>query len=69
MSQTIGGGAKKVLYTLQTAARIGLLDATKALAVKNACKACWLGMGGQKGGMTNDIHLDKWFVCDGCSGW
>lgn len=55
MSQTIGGGAKKVLYTLQTAARIGLLDATKALAAKNACKACGLGMGGQKGGMTNEM--------------
>jgi molybdopterin-dependent oxidoreductase alpha subunit len=55
MSQTIGGGAKKVMYTLQTAAHIGLLNATKALAAKNACKACGLGMGGQKGGMTNEM--------------
>lgn len=55
MSKTIGGGAKKVMYTLQTAARIGLLDASKALASKNACKACGLGMGGQKGGMTNEM--------------
>ena len=55
MSSTIGGGVKKVLYTLQTAQRIGLLDSTKALAANNACKACGLGMGGQKGGMTNEM--------------
>jgi molybdopterin-dependent oxidoreductase alpha subunit len=55
MSRTIGGGIKKVLYTLQTAQRIGLLDSTKALSANNACKACGLGMGGQKGGMTNEM--------------
>ena len=55
MSRTIGGGIKKVLYTLQTARRIGLLDSTKALSANNACKACGLGMGGQKGGMTNEM--------------
>lgn len=53
--QPVGGGLKKVLYTLQTASRIGLLDATKALNSHNACKACGLGMGGQKGGMTNEL--------------
>ena len=51
----IGGGAKKVLYTLQTAQRIGLLQSTKALTSKNTCKACGLGMGGQSGGMTNEL--------------
>jgi len=51
----IGGGAKKVLYTLQTAKRIGLLQSTKALTSKNTCKACGLGMGGQEGGMTNEL--------------
>lgn len=51
----IGGGAKKVLYTLQTARQIGLLDSAKALTAKNACKACGLGMGGQMGGMTNEL--------------
>ncbi len=50
-----GGGAKKVLYTLATASRIGLLDSAKALTSKNACKACGLGMGGQRGGMTNEL--------------
>lgn len=50
----VGGGPKKVLYTLKTIARIGLLNSTKALTSKNTCKACGLGMGGQLGGMTNE---------------
>ncbi|WP_020210586.1 FdhF/YdeP family oxidoreductase [Gilvimarinus chinensis] len=50
----VGGGPKKVLYTLQTIKRIGLLDSAKALKSHNACKACGLGMGGQRGGMTNE---------------
>ena len=50
----VGGGAKKVLYALETAARIGLPKAAKALTSRNTCKACGLGMGGQKGGMTNE---------------
>lgn len=51
----IGGGAKKVLYTLQTARRIGLKTTAKALRSKNTCKACGLGMGGQRGGMVNEL--------------
>lgn len=51
----VGGGFKKVLYTLQTLRRIGLKQSSKALASKNACKACGLGMGGQQGGMTNEL--------------
>ncbi|WP_020208741.1 FdhF/YdeP family oxidoreductase [Gilvimarinus chinensis] len=50
----VGGGPKKVLYTLQTIKRIGLLDSAKALKSHNACKACGLGMGGQRGGMVNE---------------
>ena len=53
--KVIGGGTKKVLYALQTARQIGLLDSAKALNAKNACKACGLGMGGQRGGMTNEL--------------
>jgi molybdopterin-dependent oxidoreductase alpha subunit len=53
--RTIGGGAKKVLYTLETVRRIGLGRAAKALTAKNTCKACAYGMGGQKGGMTNEL--------------
>jgi len=53
--QVVGGGPKKVLYTLQTVARMGVGKAAKALTSKNACKACAYGMGGQKGGMTNEL--------------
>ncbi len=52
---TIGGGGKKVLYTLNTVRRIGLRNSARALGTKNACKACGLGMGGQLGGMTNEL--------------
>ena len=56
MSKTIvGGGTKKILYALRTAQRIGVLNSAKALSSKNACKACGLGMGGQAGGMVNEL--------------
>ncbi len=51
----VGGGGKKILYTLNTARRIGLLNSARALKSNNACKACGLGMGGQRGGMTNEL--------------
>ncbi len=51
----VGGGTKKILYTLSTLKRIGLRNSTKALKSKNACKACGLGMGGQNGGMVNEL--------------
>ncbi|MBI1359934.1 MAG: FdhF/YdeP family oxidoreductase [Alphaproteobacteria bacterium] len=51
----IGGGAKKVLYTLATVQRIGVGKAAKALTSHNTCKACGLGMGGQRGGMTDEL--------------
>lgn len=54
-SKTVGGGAKKILYALATARRMGLKNSAKALTSKNACKACALGMGGQAGGMTNEL--------------
>ncbi|HWJ87928.1 MAG TPA: FdhF/YdeP family oxidoreductase [Pelagibacterium sp.] len=53
--QIVGGGPKKVLYTLQTVARMGVGKAAKALTAKNTCKACAYGMGGQMGGMTNEL--------------
>lgn len=54
-SKIVGGGPKKVLYTLQTVTRMGVGKAAKALTAKNACKACAYGMGGQMGGMTNEL--------------
>jgi molybdopterin-dependent oxidoreductase alpha subunit len=53
--QTIGGGPKKVLHALNTARRMGLKNSAKALTSHNACKACALGMGGQRGGMVNEL--------------
>jgi molybdopterin-dependent oxidoreductase alpha subunit len=51
----VGGGAKKILYALETVRQIGPGKAAKALTSKNACKACAYGMGGQRGGMTNEL--------------
>lgn len=56
MTEIVGGGAKKILYTLKMAKRIGLKKSAKALTAKNTCKACGLGMGGQRGGMTNEVN-------------
>jgi len=53
--QIVGGGPKKVLYTLATISRMGVGKAAKALTAKNTCKACAYGMGGQRGGMTNEL--------------
>src|SRR5690606_33554331 len=39
----------------KTVQRMGLLNSAKALNSKNACKACGLGMGGQRGGMTDEL--------------
>jgi molybdopterin-dependent oxidoreductase alpha subunit len=54
-SHIVGGGPKKVLYTLSTIGQMGVGKAAKALTAKNACKACAYGMGGQHGGMTNEL--------------
>ena len=51
----IGGGTKKILYALSTARRMGLKNSAKALTSHNTCKACALGMGGQAGGMVNEL--------------
>ena len=51
----VGGGVKKVIYTLNTVRKMGVKKAAKALNSNNTCKACALGMGGQQGGMTNEL--------------
>lgn len=52
---TIGGGPKKLLYTVDTIRKMGVGKAAKALTSHNTCKACAYGMGGQRGGMTNEL--------------
>jgi molybdopterin-dependent oxidoreductase alpha subunit len=50
-----GGGWPAILYTFRKAREAGgLWKFWKAMRSKNACKTCALGMGGQKGGMTNE---------------
>ncbi len=50
----VGGGFKAIRYSLKAARLVGFRKMLKASLSKNACKTCALGMGGQKGGMTNE---------------
>ena len=51
----VGGGTKKLLYAADTILRMGVGKSAKALTARNTCKACAYGMGGQMGGMTNEL--------------
>jgi molybdopterin-dependent oxidoreductase alpha subunit len=50
-----GGGWAAVSYTLRMARRVGWRRLWDALRTRNACKTCALGMGGQAGGMRNEM--------------
>ncbi|MFO0788374.1 MAG: molybdopterin-dependent oxidoreductase [Pirellulales bacterium] len=51
-----GGGWPAIWYTWRKAREAGgILKLWKALRSKNACKTCALGMGGQRGGMVNEL--------------
>src|SRR5947209_445556 len=50
-----GGGWAAILYTLRMARKVGFWRLWKAMRAKNACKTCALGMGGQRGGMRNEM--------------
>ncbi len=51
-----GGGWPAVFYTWRKAREAGgILKLWKAMRSKNACKTCALGMGGQRGGMVNEL--------------
>jgi molybdopterin-dependent oxidoreductase alpha subunit len=50
------GGWHAIKYTLSKAREVGgIWKLWKAMRSKNACKTCALGMGGQKGGMVNEL--------------
>ncbi len=50
-----GGGFRAIWYTWKKGREAGgVWKLYKAMRSKNACKTCALGMGGQKGGMTNE---------------
>ncbi|MFQ5444476.1 MAG: molybdopterin-dependent oxidoreductase, partial [Nitrospinales bacterium] len=49
------GGWGAILFSLKWARRAGgLFPMLRALATRNSCKSCALGMGGQQGGMRNE---------------
>jgi molybdopterin-dependent oxidoreductase alpha subunit len=50
-----GGGWAAVRYTLRMANRVGWWNLWKSLRSRNACKTCALGMGGQAGGMRDEL--------------
>lgn len=51
-----GGGWPAIRYVWRTSRRSGgLWRMWRALRSKNACKTCALGMGGQRGGMVNEL--------------
>lgn len=51
-----GGGWRAVAYTWRKAREVGgLWKLWKAMRTRNACKTCALGMGGQQGGMVNEL--------------
>jgi molybdopterin-dependent oxidoreductase alpha subunit len=52
----LGGGWPAVWYTWRKSREAGgVLKLWKAMRSKNACKTCALGMGGQRGGMVNEV--------------
>jgi molybdopterin-dependent oxidoreductase alpha subunit len=51
-----GGGWPAVWYTWRMSREAGgILKLWRAMRSKNACKTCALGMGGQRGGMVNEL--------------
>src|SRR6476660_10445835 len=51
-----GGGWPAVFYTWRKAREAGgVLRLWRAMRSRNACKTCALGMGGQRGGMVNEL--------------
>ena len=50
-----GGGFKAIWYSLKASSIVGYRKMFLAMLSKNTCKTCAFGMGGQKGGMTNEI--------------
>ncbi len=49
------GGFDSIFYSLGEANRVGWWRMWRALSSRNTCKTCALGMGGQKGGMRNEL--------------
>jgi molybdopterin-dependent oxidoreductase alpha subunit len=52
---TSGGGWQAIGYAWRQARSVGVLRLWQAMRSRNACKTCALGMGGQQGGMRNEL--------------
>lgn len=51
-----GGGLRAILYTFKKGREAGgVWKLFKAMRTRNTCKTCAVGMGGQKGGMVNEL--------------
>ena len=50
----VGGGFKALKYSLKASYTVGFRNMFRVLFSKNTCKTCAFGMGGQKGGMTDE---------------
>ncbi len=51
-----GGGFRAILYTFKKGREAGgIWKLFKAMRSRNSCKTCAVGMGGQKGGMVNEL--------------
>ncbi len=51
----IGGGFKSIIYSLKAAKAVGYRRMYGATMSRNTCKPCALGMGGQQGGMVDEM--------------
>ncbi|MCZ6767328.1 MAG: hypothetical protein O7D32_10410, partial [bacterium] len=50
-----GGGIPALMYAFRMARRAGgIVKLYRRMRTRNVCKTCALGMGGQRGGMTNE---------------
>ena len=49
------GGLAAMRYVLSKGRDVGMLDLYRRLRSRNACKTCALGMGGERGGMVNEV--------------
>lgn len=50
-----GGGLAALQYVLLKGREVGLINLYRRLRSRNTCKTCAVGMGGQRGGMVNEI--------------
>ncbi len=51
-----GGGWQAIRYTLKKSRQVGgIWKLYRAMRTKNTCKTCAVGMGGQRGGMVNEL--------------